>query len=229
MWAAIWTSDEVESASLGVQDNFKQSRDSASLFQYFPYFLLLPRELRDQIYRFALANTKIMYAPRVRLPPTEGCHSSLVLTNRQLNREANNILYSENMFFFHAPRDMIVYLARTGKRNKSLVKRIGIMFDRTDPLSAIHALYPERTARVSLKAVSASQLNGVVEMEVVGYPEPIRFQEETRTNSELEMAIEDTLGCGDGKILVRKMSLILFVEDERKRFSKDLRVVMDIY
>lgn len=225
--------NEAELASLAVQDNFQPSGDSASPSHSFPKFLLLPRELRDQIYKYALTDRKRIYAPRVWLPSIDDGHrspiSSLVLANRQLNKEGNSILYSENRFYFYAPQDKILFLARIGERNKSFVKRIGIMVDCTDPLSAIRLLHLERPARLWLKTLSASQSKGVVDMEVLGYKEPFRFYEEVRMNSELEMAIKGTLGCGDDKRFVRKVSLIGFGQKERTKFLQNWKVVVDSY
>ncbi len=220
--------NEVEAAFLLIEDSFQQSEDSIAPSDYFPKFFLLPRELRDLIYKYALTKPGRIYAQRVRLPRIDDSHrsvfASLVLANRQLNSEANSLLYSENMFFFHAPQDMIVFLAGIAKTNKRLVKRIGIMVDCTNPLFPMRGL-PARPACLWLRTLAASQLKGVVEMEVLGYDE--EFHEEARMNSELEMAIKGTLGCGDDKRLVRKMSLMGFGKDERRKFPENWEIVMD--
>lgn len=225
---------EVEAAFLlKGEDGFQQQQSEDSILapsDYSPKFFLLPREVRDLIYKYALTKPGRIYAQRLRLPRMDDSRgpvcAGLVLANRQLNSEATSLLYSENMFFFHAPQDLIVFLAAIGERNRSFVKRIGVMVDctGTEPLFPIRFL-PPRPACLWLRTLAASQLKGVVEMEVQGYNE--KFYEKAPMSSELEMTIQDTLGYGDDKKMVRKLSLNGFGQDERRQFPEDWEVVID--
>ncbi|PVI01869.1 hypothetical protein DM02DRAFT_613393 [Periconia macrospinosa] len=99
-------------------------------------FLRLPRELRDEIYVYALCapayieveSPQALTRPcqdlltNIHKPPTPG----LLYVNKQVHAEAVESLYGSNTFRFQKPDAMRAFEARVGRANCTRVRRIGI-------------------------------------------------------------------------------------------------------
>jgi hypothetical protein len=99
-------------------------------------FLRFPREIRDQIYFYALrspltTSTTTRYAMYGMLgysgespfkPPTQG----LVYANKQVNKEATEVLYSRNIFRFKLPREIFDFENQIGPINCGHIRHINI-------------------------------------------------------------------------------------------------------
>lgn len=99
-------------------------------------FLLFPREIRDKIYFYALrspltTSTTTRYAmyfmeyfsePSPFKPPTPG----LVYANKQVYREATEVLYSRNIFKFKSPKVLFDFENQMGPVNCGHIRHVSI-------------------------------------------------------------------------------------------------------
>ncbi|KAI9696614.1 MAG: hypothetical protein M1836_005633 [Candelina mexicana] len=99
-------------------------------------FLQFPREIRDQIYTYALqAPVTVRTHPlpaiytsmSVFKPPTPG----MLLVNSQVYREAKEILYSRNTFAFSETQHMLEFLEQIGEESKDRIQSISFWVDCT--------------------------------------------------------------------------------------------------
>ncbi|QSZ32179.1 hypothetical protein DSL72_001750 [Monilinia vaccinii-corymbosi] len=107
-------------------------------------FLSFPREVRDQIYTYALQAPREAFVGvrHIRMlscdtfpdsthypfkPPTPG----LLLVNRQMYEEAVQVLYACNNFSFHRPRELFDFQSQVGVYNCALVRqmKISVVFE----------------------------------------------------------------------------------------------------
>jgi len=96
-------------------------------------FLRLPREVRDQIYTYVLqatTNVKLESRPIYLLSLEElswkPSTPALCLVNRQIHREASEILYSQNTFCFQNPGELLRFEEQIGSVNRDWIQRIEI-------------------------------------------------------------------------------------------------------
>lgn len=93
-------------------------------------FLRLPRELRDEIYRYSLCQEPLIEITRWTLvdrDPSFKCPSpGLLRTSRQIYHESIEILYSKNTFAFEKPSHFFVFAEEIGPENRERVKKICI-------------------------------------------------------------------------------------------------------
>lgn len=107
-------------------------------------FLSLPREVRDQIYTYALQAPREAFVGvrHIRMlscdtfpdsthypfkPPTP----ALLLVNKQIYDEAVRVLYTCNNFSFHRPRELFDFQTQVGVYNCALVRqmKISVVFE----------------------------------------------------------------------------------------------------
>jgi len=96
-------------------------------------FLQLPREVRDQIYSYAL-QTAVNIRPEfhdihslsLQHSPWKPESPAICLVNRQIYVEAMEILYSKNTFCFSNPSELLSFEDQIGIPNRDLVQRIEI-------------------------------------------------------------------------------------------------------
>lgn len=181
------------------------------------YFLLLPRELRDQIYTYVFTIPDLMYI-KLHSYNRRPLGPGLMYANHQIYNETTSVLYSKNTFLFLSPQYMEQFLARIGNRNKTLIKAVGILVDCTNPLVATD---PNFRSQSWTKALLTNELKGLNEMMVWGRKKKMLLTDETRAlmDPELERAIKNQKG-------IRKLTLKGFEKDERKKFYEDWNVTM---
>jgi hypothetical protein len=121
-------------ATTAYQDTkeLEDGRQAMEAFQKPFQFLLLPREVRDQIYRHSLVAADWI-RPHQLVQVIQGLSfeirrpsPSLCLTNKQVHRESIEILYGENRFSFTYPRDLHWFEEQIGASNHALVRRLEI-------------------------------------------------------------------------------------------------------
>ncbi|KAH8679652.1 hypothetical protein BGZ60DRAFT_524863 [Tricladium varicosporioides] len=99
-------------------------------------FLQLPREVRDQIYTYALTIPEpiVLAASPLELPvfltldnfPSQQLVPNLCLANKKIQAEANEILYSKNTFHFPNPSDLYRFEEDIGPINRTFIHSISI-------------------------------------------------------------------------------------------------------
>lgn len=139
-------------------------------------FLRFPREIREQIYLYALrapagAEARRRWTVFDALgdypfkPPAPG----LLLANKQVYEEAMKVLYSGNVFQFSSTREMMEFEDMIGASNRDLVRRIQITAVFAPINTDRPALSDENDDESSDRWVSAllrSRLEKVVQMTV---------------------------------------------------------------
>ena len=96
-------------------------------------FLQLPREVRDQIYSYAL-RTSMNIKPEfhdihslsLQHSPWKPASPAICLVNRQIYAEAMEVLYSKNTFCFSNPSELLSFEDQIGIPNRCLIQRIAI-------------------------------------------------------------------------------------------------------
>jgi hypothetical protein len=200
-------------------------------------FLLFPREVRDQIYLYCLqARVNVQTEPRPIAylhfaclqwkPPTPG----LCLTNKQIHREANEVMYGRNVFHFSSPGEMLRFEDQIGW-NRELVQRIEIM---TTDFPSEAMMDPELVAPCDyaavpshwIKAFSVSKLNGIVEMVVAGEDNGDGFGDEEGIEMPdgLRRAIEGVFARNRRENLTPRLVLKGFAVGEREKFPRSWKV-----
>ncbi len=202
-------------------------------------FLRLPREIRDVIYGYCLrADNVVKIRPQRRFigkhganpfkPPTSG----LVGVNRQIYREAVEIMYSSNVFYFGMPSELLIFDQRIGFVNREQVREIifWIRFPDVnelvdDPKDLLVTQYQSIPSHW-MAALKECRLRKVVHLGIqaellFAIPRFLRAMP-----PDLLEFIKDFLGRAGGDE-VRRLSLKGFREDQRERFPKEWEVVMD--
>ncbi|KAF7894144.1 hypothetical protein EAF00_007658 [Botryotinia globosa] len=127
-----------------VWEELESMKESSGIYDKSLPFLSFPREVRDQIYRYALQATREAFVGvrHIRMlscdtfpdsthypfkPPTPG----LLLVNKQIYEEAVQVLYSCNNFSFHRPRELFDFQNQVGVYNCGLVRqmKISVVFE----------------------------------------------------------------------------------------------------
>ncbi|CAD6446002.1 3afd3d3d-1b04-4f8c-b00b-86cc05f57997-CDS [Sclerotinia trifoliorum] len=127
-----------------VWEELESMKDSSGLYDKPLPFLSFPREVRDQIYTYALQAPREAFVGvrHIRMlscdtfpdsthypfkPPTPG----LLLASKQIYEEAVQVLYSCNNFSFHKPRELFDFQSQVGVYNCALVRqmKISVVFE----------------------------------------------------------------------------------------------------
>ncbi|KAM3087710.1 hypothetical protein ACMFMG_001786 [Clarireedia jacksonii] len=167
-----------------VWEELETIKASTGLYDKHLLFLSLPREVRDQIYLYALqapreafvgvrhtamlsCNTYPNSAHYPFKPPTPG----LLLVNKQIQSEATEVLYSHNKFAFHNPRELFDFQDQVGALNCALVRHIKISVLFVDestyvPMEFVAPCDYENIPSHWVKALTESKLNHIVGMQV---------------------------------------------------------------
>ena len=182
-------------------------------------FLLLPLELRLQIYEYIFLCKKqiILYKTRKHwiehpIPP------SILRTCKQIHQEASPILYSKNIFSISYPERISKWLLEIGRANIKLLKTIHIWVD--PPLIAAGAArYNAKETAFWYKVLDllAREATGLRHIEihwcisiiqVGGYGKDLRFVRELAKIQGLEsMVVSGHYGVHWPRYLTKKMGV----------------------
>ncbi|KAL9117781.1 MAG: hypothetical protein Q9187_005677 [Circinaria calcarea] len=191
-------------------------------------FLQLPREIRDQIYLYALictpyANLSPQYMDSYR-PPTP----AICLVNRQLSVEANKILYSRNTVHFEVPDDIHDCLEAIGSVNKAYVRSISIWFDyRTIEQRQRDGVSTSGTASHWARALFGSGLTNLMKIDLS--TEYVGASSYSLYYPSMDPAMEHVIKYlfqKDQEETTRHLMLTGFNYDDRKKFPGNWRVTM---
>lgn len=122
-----------------VWEELESIKESSGIYDKQLPFFSFPREVRDQIYTYALQAPREAFVGvrHIRMlscdtfpdsrhypfkPPTPG----LLLANKQIYEEAVQVLYTCNNFSFHRPRELFDFQTMVGVYNCALVQQIKI-------------------------------------------------------------------------------------------------------
>ena len=216
----------------------EEVRDALGYYKTSLPFLQFPREVRDQIYTYALqAPVTVFTQPIVAglvlaMPPYKPPTPAMVLVNSQLYHEGNVILYSKNTFTFRIPRHMLEFLHQIGTRNKHLIQSIAIsvnfttIFYSVDELDELAGSIPDdKDSSGWANAIIKSELKNLSNMHVLG--EDINPSGDLITmDPVLEDAIKVVLRRNQAKGVRRKLTLKGFTWDEWKKFPEDWEVTI---
>ena len=185
-------------------------------------FLKFPRRIRDHILTYALeAPLSVRTHPlpgiytsmSVLKPPTPG----LLLVNRQMYREAKEMLYSRNTFAFSEPQHMLDFFEQIGSENKDRIQSISfsVVYTykseiETEPLDWANAL-------------TSADLRNVTKMDVQG---EVIFGGMTMVDMDpvMENAIKDVLHRNPGNEATRKLKLKGYNWNACKKFSQNWEI-----
>lgn len=202
--------------------------------KYFP-FMQLPREIRDQIYLYAL-QAKDRDAPQhstwrlnssyrqTTKPHTPG----LIRLNKQIYSETIQVLYQTNVFKFRRPRQLFNFEDQIGASNQSLVRHIQIHIIppdiEWDPMEVIGMdETPSHWARALLK----SSLNKVAEMTVESEDvDTISWVVRPMTMA-LQGAIKNMMLRNKENPFPPRLTLRGFWESDHKEFPQSWKVVTE--
>lgn len=210
-------------------------KDATGFNKPFP-FLGLPREIRDEIYRYSLCSTNLVNTMSLYMlffkdnpykPPTPG----LLYTNKQIYHEAIDILYSKNIFRFGAPRVLFDFEQQIGPENCRRVKQISLWtrFPSEDQeIERINLLRPpcrQSSSSHWIAALADSRFNNIVhlgiEAHVCPMPHPSLLMPEA-----LQEFLERFFEKRVAEHKVPRLSLTGFREEEREKFPKEWKVEM---
>jgi len=200
-------------------------------------FLNFPREVRDQIYAYALrAPVNVQTEPRPMAylhcgslqwkPPTPG----LCLTNKQIHVEANEVMYRQNVFHFSSPAELLRFEEQIGSWNIELVQRIEIMTSGIPAASMMEAelVAPCDYAAVPthwVKAFNRSKLSRLGEMVIAGESDDSMDEWALMEMPEcLRLAIIEVFGRNQTSLLPPKLVLKGFEIGTSQRFPAFWRV-----
>ena len=200
----------------------EKAREALGYFANPLPFLKFPRRIRDHILTYALEAPLWVRTHPVRAiytsmsavkPPTPG----LLLVNRQVYREAKEMLYSRNTFAFSEPQHMLDFFEQIGSENKDRIQSISFsivyMYKseiETEPLDWANALASADLRNVTKMHVQGEILNAwmtMVDMDPV-----------------MENAIKDVLHRNPGNEATRKLKLKGYNENARKKFPQDWEI-----
>ena len=96
-------------------------------------FLLLPLELRLQIYEYIfLCKKRIVPHKKHHYPVEHPIPTSILRTCKQIHQEASPILYSKNTFLITYPMEILKWLPKIGQANMKLLENIHLQVDVED-------------------------------------------------------------------------------------------------
>ncbi|KAF2681080.1 hypothetical protein K458DRAFT_420987 [Lentithecium fluviatile CBS 122367] len=221
-----------------VYEELERLKEATGFNKPFP-ILRLPREIRDEIYTYSLCAAKpvetIPRWPMIGLdvdnpfkPPTPG----LLRANKQIYREAVEILYSRNAFRFQEPGQLFAFEEQIRLESRKRVKEmcIWIRFPRSDevvldPKALLRSEYDSVPSHW-IAALKACRLEKIVHLSIEA---EMLFCAPTALLSmpkDLQDSIGEFLGrVEDGKM--PRLSLTGFWEEDREKFPKRWEVVMD--
>lgn len=191
-------------------------------------FLRFPRRIRDQILTYALeAPISVRSHPIPAIvtsiskykPPTPG----LLVVNRQVYREAKEMLYSWNTFSFSESQHMLDFFEQIGRENKDRIQSISfpVVYIRKQP-----NVHPDLEIGTEphnwANALISADLRNVTKMDVQGecpgsygmvFMDPV-----------MENAIKDVLHRNPGNEAIRKLKLTGYHWNAYKKFPQDWKV-----
>lgn len=188
-------------------------------------FLQLPRELRDEIYHYALvcaryADIETVYDRSIlgyqirppwriqHIPATPG----ICLVNKQLNVEANEVLYSKNEIHFDRPSITQRFLTVIGSTNRNHIRSISCTV-KNKPLG--HTEMPWLWATPLLRL----ETGNLRIVEIIGNVDDCVDMDRTLLNALIQLFAKD-----EDKSLLRHLILRGFPASYRKHFPETLRV-----
>jgi hypothetical protein len=195
-------------------------------------FLCLPREIRDRIYLYSL-QAPITADVRFRLcvdgdnypykPPTPG----LLRTNKQIYREATEILYSKNVFSFYLPQELLNFEEQIGASHRDLIRQIKIIV-----LFLPHNVVAEPPERLALEdydpypshwvmALQKSRLEKITRMIVEADFICGSDTETTSMPASLQKSIEEMFSRNQVKPFTPQLVIRQFSWGEEEKFPKD--------
>jgi len=204
-------------------------------------FLRFPREVRDQIYFYCLrapltTDTRNRDSCMIAVdngqypfkPPTPG----LVSTNKQVYREATEILYSWNNFYFKLPQHLFDFEKTIGPTNCDYIREIGIWTMVPSHGVVVTSLenvapcdYEEYQSHWA-KALQRSGLQNVSEMtietECINSSSALSF---CGMDNSLLKATQEFINRSQHSQQRRRVTLCGFGWREWEKFPKDLEVI----
>ena len=214
---------------------FKQLEEAREALGHYAHplpFLQFPREIRDQIYTYALQ------APlTVRTHPLPAIYTSIsvfkpptpdmLLVNRQVYREAKEILYSRNTFAFSEPQHMLEFFEQVGHENKDRIQSISFWVDCTrkpphaDP-DIEHEVGPHGWATALINA----DFRNITTMHVQGEDVNGGSWWTLPMDLIMEKAIKNILQRNPGNAATRKLILTGYHWDAYKQFPQDWEITI---
>ncbi|KAF2739202.1 hypothetical protein EJ04DRAFT_508917 [Polyplosphaeria fusca] len=200
--------------------------------------LRLPREIRDEIYTYSLRATiavdvvpripYVMIAENPFKPPTPG----LLRVNKQIHQEANEILYSKNIFRFMEPAHLFDFEDQIGLENCKRVSNmcIWIRFPKEDEVIP-HPRYLARSEHDSVPShwIAALKSCGLKQIGRLDIEAEMLFSASMSLlpmPENLRQCIKGFLGRVSHDKAPR-LSLKGFREEEKEKFPKKWHVVID--
>lgn len=191
--------------------------------------LQFPREIRDQIFTYALeAPLPVRTSPVLAMhtsmsdfrPPTPG----LLLVNRQVYCEAKEILYSRNSFAFSEPQHLLDFLKQIGNHNKDRIQSLSFWvcyIDRQPHIDPNHETGTEphdwANALIGADLRNVSKLH--VQGETINSPWMVPAMEPI-----MEIAIKSLLQRNPGNEATRKLKLTGYDCNACKRFPQNWEI-----
>jgi hypothetical protein len=203
-------------------------------------FLELPRELRDQIYEYALiSRLDIIPGPRPiehlglhpsdSKPPTPG----LCLVNRKIYSEAIEILYGRNKFSFKTAGELVKFEEEIGSAHRKLVRSLDISTLLVTANSSVPnpdlaiphdwSYFPTHWSKIMRR----SGLTGVVEMTITVLNPHSSGKGLVTVGPVLQEAIKELLGREPNGDLKRRLVLRWVSESEKDKFPSDWEVLIE--
>ena len=205
--------------------------------------LCLPREIRDQIYRYSLCAAKSvptgpnkprgLSEPEIFYQvPTPG----LLRANEQIYRETIEIIYAKNTFEFDASDHLLTFARQIGPENCKQIKKILIWIvwpaeGMTIRVDSTYWQQPENDSVPSdwIAALAASGLGKVVNLTLeAGVIIPPRLFRSLRFAG--RQGLQEFMAGFLGRMAeheVPRLSLRGFQDKEKENFSPGLKVVLD--
>jgi hypothetical protein len=213
-------------------------KEAAGFHKALP-FLNLPREVRDQIYSYALlAPSNIKPEPRpihlLSLEPLswKPLTPGLCLVNKQIYDEGIEVLYRKNTFCFQNPGELLWFEDQIGDRNRNLIRSLEIVTS----VFAANSLVPvpdlvapcdwQGVPTHWSKALLMSKLENVVEITITAEDAGSSERNSATIYPVLQQAIEDMLQRNENGKLTRRLTLKGFDQSERRKFLSgwDVRI-----
>jgi hypothetical protein len=210
-------------------------KEAAGFYNKALPFLRLPREVRDQIYKYTLiAPSNLKPEPRplhlLHLEPLSWKPTTpgLCLVNKQIHSEAVDILYGRNIFCFRAPGELVRFEERIGPDNWDLIHSLEILLTEVASTNS-SAPDPDLIAPCDWlgvpthwsKALMKSHLKEVDEMMVTVVEMDSSEVNLVTVSPVLQHAIEDVLHRSLNRDLKRRLTLKGFCLSERDKFPSD--------
>ena len=194
-------------------------------------FLRFPREIRDQIFTYALQ------APLpVRTPPLPSLYTnisvfkpptpSMLLVNTQVYREAKEVLYSRNAFAFSEPQHMLDFLEQIGNGNKDRIQSISFVIRYPPQHSHVYPSYetgiePHGWA----KALTDADFKNITKMHIEGATVFLPPSYMLDMDPITENAIKKVLQRNPGNGAIRKLKLTGYNCNAYKKFPRTWEII----